>query len=93
MVIPYPNHRREKNFVQRCSRRSIHVFLYASIYNVASIADLPNYFCEHRNIFLMYRFFENSMFLDSSNDAASFFVLEESFSLSARVWSFCPSFL
>ena len=66
--------------------------LCAPIENEASIADLPNFFCKHWNIFPMYRRLENSMFFNSGDDAASFLVLEESFSLSARVWFFLPMF-
>ena len=36
---------------------------------------------------------ENLMFSHSGDDASSFLVQEESSSLFARVWSFCPSFL
>ena len=37
--------------------------LYASIENVASLADIPNFFCRNWKILLMYRWFVSSMFL------------------------------
>ena len=66
--------------------------LYASIENVASTEDLPNFFSKCWKIFPVYRWFENLLFSNSGNDPSSFLVLDEFSSLFARVWSFCPSF-
>ena len=48
--------------------------LYASIENVALIADIPNFFSKNRKILPMYRWFVYSMFLNSDEHAASFLV-------------------
>ena len=64
--------------------------LYACIENVASLADIPNLFCRNWKILLMYWWFVYSMFLNSGDDAASFFVLLEfkkCFLSSLSVWS------
>ena len=67
--------------------------LYASIENVALIADNPNFFSKHWKILPMCRPFVYTMFLYSGEGAASFLVPEGFSSLLTWDWSFCSSFL
>ena len=67
--------------------------LYASIENVALIADIPCFFSNFWQILSMYRWFVYSMFVNSGEHAASFLVPGGFSSLFTWVWSICSSFL